>query len=86
MTEKPQVERVKEGIHLLKELIGAGVQETAPGYADLKSQISEWVKTGVRWEGRITFPTYGRYADVVLPKKASQTATIAFKVSKFPNR
>lgn len=84
--DKCQAERLKEGVHLLKELIGAGVQETAPGYADLKDQVSEWVKTGVRWEGRITFPTYGRYADVVLPKKASQTATIAFKVSKFPNR
>ncbi len=86
MADKPQVERVKEGIHLLKELLGAGVQETASGYDELKTQISEWVKTGTRWEGRIIFPSYGRYADVVLPKKAFQTATIAFKVSKFPNR
>jgi hypothetical protein len=82
MADKPQSDRVKEGIHLLKQLIGAGVQEFAPGYADLKDQVSEWVKTGTRWEGRITFPTYGRYADVVLPKKDYQTATIAFKVSK----
>jgi hypothetical protein len=82
MAEKPQEDRVKEGVHLLKELLGAGVTETAPGYTDLKTQISEWVKTGQRWEGRITFPSYGRYADVVLPKKASQTATIAFKVDR----
>ena len=82
MAEKPQADRVKEGVHLLKELLGTGVEETAPGYTDLKAQVSEWVKTGQRWEGKITFPSYGRYADVVLPKKASQTATIAFKVDR----
>jgi hypothetical protein len=78
--EKPKADRLREGIHLLKELQNAGVSPVAPGYADLKTQITQWVETGERWEGRITFPSYGRYADVVLPKKATQTATIAFKV------
>lgn len=80
--EKPKEDRLREGVHLLKQLQSGGVSETAPGYMDLKERITEWVATGERWEGRITFPSYGRYADVVLPKKASQTATIAFKVSK----
>ena len=80
--EKPKEDRLREGIHLLKELQNAGVSPVAPGYADLKNAITEWVTTGQRWEGRITFPSYGRYADVVLPKKATQTATIAFKVKK----
>ena len=79
--EKPKADRLREGVHLLKQLQGGGVAETAPGYMDLKDKITEWVETGERWDGRITFPTYGRYADVILPKKASQTATIAFKVA-----
>jgi acyl-CoA-binding protein len=79
--EKPKADRLREGVHLLKQLQGGGVAETAPGYMDLKTKITEWVETGDRWEGRITFPSYGRYADVVLPKKASQTATIAFKIA-----
>lgn len=82
MNEKPKEERLKEGVHLLKELRNAGVSETSSGFVELKEQISEWVKTGIRWEGRILFPTYRRYADVVLPKKASQVATIAFKVQR----
>ena len=80
--EKPKADRLREVVHLLKKLQQAGVAETAPGYMDLKTQITQWVETGERWEGRITFPSYGRYADVVLPKKETQTATIAFKVSK----
>lgn len=80
--EKPKADRLREGVHLLKELQNAGVSPVAPGYMDLKTQITQWVETGERWEGRITFPSYGRYADVVLPKKETQTATIAFKVSK----
>ena len=68
--------------YLLKELQNAGVSPVAPGYMDLKTPITQWVETGERWEGRITFPSYGRYADVVLPKKETQTATIAFKVKK----
>lgn len=80
--EKPKADRLREGVHLLKQLQQAGVSETAPGYMDLKEQITQWVEIGERWEGRITFPSYGRYADVVLPKKATQTATIAFKVKK----
>jgi acyl-CoA-binding protein len=79
--DKPKADRLREGVHLLKQLQGGGVAETAPGYMDVKNRITEWVESGERWEGRISFPSYGRYADVVLPKKASQTATIAFKVS-----
>lgn len=83
MNDKPKEIRLKEGIHLLRELRDAGVDEISSGFVELKSKISEWVTTGLRWEGRIEFPTYRRYADVVLPKKASQVATIAFKVKKF---
>jgi len=82
MAEKPLADRVKESVHLLKQLLAGGVQETAAGYAELKERISEWVKTGKRWEGDVEFPIYGRYAEVVLPFKSSQTATIAFRVKK----
>lgn len=81
-TEKPKDERVKEGICLLKQLADAGVVNTAPGWDELKKQISDWVISGARWEGRIEFPTYGRYADVVLPRRAGQVAEIAFKVRR----
>lgn len=80
--EKPKEERVKEGVRLLKELTSIGVQPTSPGFEELKAQISEWVATGKRWEGTIMFPTYRRKAELVLPYKASQTATLAFKQTK----
>lgn len=72
--------RLTQGIKLLRDMRGAGVMETIEPFTELKTRISEWVKTGNRWEGRIEFPTYGRYADVRLPKTG--TATLAFKMHR----
>ena len=80
--EKPKEERVKEGVRLLKELAAIGVEQTSPGFDELKAQITAWVSTGKRWEGTIMFPTYRRKAEIVLPYKATQTATLAFKQIK----
>ena len=62
--EKPKEERVREGVALLQQLAGTGVRPGVEGWDELKKQISEWVESGKRWEGRIEFPSYGRYAEV----------------------
>jgi len=80
--EKPKEERVREGIALLQQLAGTGVRADSPGWNELKEKISTWVSDGKRWEGRIEFPTYGRYADVILPRKAGQVAELTFKMRR----
>jgi hypothetical protein len=85
--DKTLEERLAEGLELLHALLRTGVTDDDPAYLDMKSKISEWVKTGVSWEGRIEFPDHGRYAHVRLPKNSINTATLAFKVKKgsYPN-
>lgn len=85
--DKSKEERLSEGLELLRALLRTGVSEEDPAYTDMKSKISEWVNTGVSWEGRIEFPDHGRYAQVRLPKNSINTATLAFKLKKgsYPN-
>jgi hypothetical protein len=80
--DKTKEDRLSEGLELLRALLRTGVSEDDPAYTDTKSKISEWVNTGVSWEGRIEFPQHGRYASVRLPKNSLNTATLAFKVKK----
>jgi hypothetical protein len=85
--DKSREERLSEGLELLRALLRTGVTEDEPAYLDMKTKISEWVKTGVSWEGRIDFPDHGRYAAIRLPKSSIGTATLAFKMKKgsYPN-
>jgi hypothetical protein len=85
--DKTKEDRLGEGLELLRALLRTGVGEDEPAYLDMKSKISEWVKTGVSWEGRIDFPDHGRYATIRLPKNSINTATLAFKLKKgsYPN-
>ena len=76
---KTKADRVKEGVYLLKQIKDLGVTEFSAGFAELKEVIRVWVTDGKRWEGTIRFPAYQRKAEVMLPFRASQTATLAFK-------
>jgi hypothetical protein len=81
--QKPKEERVSESVNLLKQLRDLGVVDSTLGYEELKEQIKEWVTTGKRWEGTITFPTFRRKAEIILPFKANQAASLNFKVIKY---
>lgn len=85
--DKSTEDRLSEGLELLRALLRTGVSEEDPAYLEMKSKISEWVKTGVSWEGRIEFPDHARYAHIRLPKNSLNTATLAFKLKKgsYPN-
>jgi hypothetical protein len=77
--EKPAADRLTEGVSILKQLREAGVKDTVMSFQVLKQQISEWVKTGEPWEGRIDFPEYGRVAVVALPRYTNRAAELTFK-------
>lgn len=79
---KSKADRLKEGIHLLKQLRDNGVREYSFGFIELKEKISEWVKSEESWEGTIDFSDYGRVAIIELPKYDNKAAGINFKVKK----
>ena len=78
---KTKEERVSEGMHLLKQLLDAGVKQHL-SFQDLKQKISEWISTGKHWEGTVAFPEYKRVAEVNLPQYNNHVAEINFKVKR----
>jgi hypothetical protein len=80
--EKSQSDRLKEGMSLLTQLKDNGVRQNGLGFLELKGRISEWVKTGISWEGTIQFEEYGRIGEVSLPRYNNKAATMHFKVTK----
>lgn len=80
MSSKPKEDRVREGMELLRGLLKVGIGADEPDFKTLQSKISEWVNTGVQWNGRIDFLDHGRYADVKLPSSKFKSASLAFKV------
>lgn len=79
---KSKEDRLKEGINLLNQLREAGVRDNGAGFIELKSRISEWVKSEDSWEGIISFYENGRTAEVDLPKYNNRAAGINFKVKR----
>ena len=77
---KPVQERMSESVELVGKLRELGVADSEPGLVQLRSQMNNWIRGGAAWSGRIEFPRYGRYADVILPDRASKVASVDFKM------
>ena len=78
--DKTKEERLKEGISLLKQLKEAHVREYGDGFQELKSKISEWVTTGVAWQGEVEFVEHGRIGEVDLPRYNNKAAGMHFRL------
>ena len=82
-TEKPKDVRVKEIVELLKKLTGLGIPLESPEVQELKGRFDAYIKDGECWSGTISFESYGRIADVNLPKRADKPIEVTLRV---PNR
>jgi len=80
--EKTKFDRVKETVHLLKQLQANGISETNSAYMDTKEALDAWIKTGEAADHVIQFRTYGRVGHLTLPKTADRAAEMVLKVSK----
>ena len=81
MAEKSKEDRLKEGVQLLLQLKGTGV-DAELSYKQVKERVDDWVKTGDPWSGKIQFPDCNRVAEIILPRKAANTASLLFRVKK----
>ena len=55
-----------------------GVADADPSLAQIREQMNAWIRGGPAWQGRVEFPRFGRYADVVLPDREGKIATVDF--------
>lgn len=77
---KPQADRLREGVSLLKQLKEAGIRENTFSYLETKQSITAWVKTGEPFEGTIDYSEYGRMGYLQLPRYNNKAADIQLKV------
>lgn len=76
---KDKIERVKESVHLLRQLKDIGFMDTSKGYLDIKAALDKWIADGESWSGKIKLPEYGRVADIVLPNKSGAVANMRLR-------
>lgn len=79
--EKPKEERLRETLTILQKLNDIGIPSTDPGYLDVKTRMSQWVKDGLASTTKIQFPRFGRRGELVLPRRADRAASLNLKGS-----
>lgn len=81
--DKTREERVKEGVEILRQLLGTGVAKEDPGYIATKALIDRWIAEGKTIEERVEFPRYRRRLELVLPRRSDKAAEAVFKMLPF---
>ena len=85
LSEKPQADRLKESIAVLKKLtIDLGIPYASPEVQELKSHFDLYIKDGICWNGTVSFTAYGRIATVNLPRSAKKPIEVTLKQLRLP--
>jgi hypothetical protein len=71
--------RVEECIRVMKQVRDLGIPTDYPPLKELSSRLSDYVKTGEPWSGKIKFEAYGRVADIILPRRADRQIGIVLR-------
>jgi hypothetical protein len=77
--DKPKEDRLKEGITILQKLREVGITDVEPGFREIQNYIRVWVAGGPAAQHRIEFPRYGRVAELLLPRRARNVASMSLK-------
>ena len=78
---KSRAERLKETIHLVKQIRDLGIHETEPSYLEVKEKLNNWIKSEEKHvqEFVFDFVRYGRTATLTLPWRADKACEFRMK-------
>ena len=78
---KSRAERLKETVHLVRQIRDLGIHETEPAYIEVKDKLNDWIKSEDKHVKEFTFDfvRYGRTATLTLPWKADRTCEFRMK-------
>ncbi len=71
--------RIEECLRVMREVKDLGFPSDYPPMKELSKRLSDYIKTGEPWSGKIKFELYGRVADVILPRKADRQITVVLR-------
>ena len=79
---KSRAERLKETIHLVKQIRDLGIHDTEPAYLEVKEKLNNWIKSEEKHvqEFVFDFVRYGRKATLTLPWRAGKACEFRMKV------
>jgi len=80
LEEKSKADRLKETIHLLKQLGSMGYTDLTPGFLEIKTTLKQWVQDGEKCDKDIDIFKENRIAELRLPKFAHRAATLKLRV------
>jgi len=80
LEEKSKADRLKETIHLLKQLGNMGYTDLTPGFLEIKTTLKQWVQDGEKCDKDIDMFKENRIAELRLPKFAHRAATLKLRV------
>ena len=80
LEEKPKADRLKETIHLLKQLGKLGYTKLTPGFSEIETALKQWVADGEACQKDIDMFKDNRIAELRLPKFAHMAATLKLRV------
>jgi hypothetical protein len=71
--------RLEECLRVMREVKDLGFPSDYPPMKELSKRLSDYIKTGEPWSGKIKFELYGRVADIILPRKADRQITVVLR-------
>lgn len=71
--------RVEQCISVMKQIRDLGIPTEYPPLKELSKRMSDYIKTGEPWSGKIKFEAYGRVADVILPRRQNIEVSVILK-------
>ena len=80
-------DRLKETIHLLKEIQGVGISDTDPSYNEVKKYLDDWIRSDKKQiqEFTIDFVRFGKKGVLTLPWRADRACEFSLKIVKKKN-
>lgn len=71
--------RLDECLQIMKQINDLGIPTDYPPRNELSKRLSDYVKTGEPWAGKIKFEAYRRVADIILPRRADREILVVLK-------
>lgn len=71
--------RIEECIKVMKQIRDLGIPNEYPPLKELSKRMSDYIKTGDPWSGKIKFEAYSRVADVILPRRNDREISVILR-------
>jgi hypothetical protein len=74
--------RIEECVKIMKQVRDMGFPSDYEPVKELSKRLSDYIKTGEPWSGKIKFNGYDRTAYIILPRRTDREISVVLKFEK----